>query len=202
MFIRPTWAEINLDNIAHNIEACRGALPPDMRLMAVVKANGYGHGAVAVAKKALEAGATYLAVATADEGIELRDQGIEAPILILGYTPLQHASLVVSYGLTQTVYQTEMLQALGEAAQRLDKTALIHVKVDTGMGRIGFTEIGETVAFLKKATQTPGVVVEGLFTHLATADELDSPYANEQMMRWQALLQACEEDGLLIPLVH
>ena len=202
MFIRPTWAEINLDNIAHNIQACRAALPPDTRLLAVVKANGYGHGAVAVAKKALATGAAYLAVATADEGIELRDHGIEAPILILGFTPQQHASLVVSYGLTQTVYQAEMLQALGEAAQRLDKTALIHVKVDTGMGRLGFTEIGETVAFLKKATQTPGVLVEGMYTHLATSDELDSPYAQEQIMRWQALLQACEEEGISIPLVH
>jgi alanine racemase len=202
MFVRPTWAEIQLDNLAHNIQGIHAKLPAGTRLMAVVKANAYGHGAIPVARKALEAGATYLAVASVDEALELRNAGIRAPILVLGYTPPGQAALVVEHDLTQTLYQEEMLQALSKAALEAGQLAKVHVKADTGMGRLGFTAAAETTAFVKQAQSTPGVVVEGLFTHFATADEADTSYAEEQLARWRELLSACAEEGLQIPLQH
>jgi alanine racemase len=170
--------------------------------MAVVKANGYGHGSVMVARKALTSGASYLAVSSVDEAIELRDEGINAPILVLGYTPPGSADVLIAYNLTQTLYQTEMLEALSKEASAVGKVANVHVKVDTGMGRLGFTAVEETVDFLKQAMDMPGIFVEGIFTHFATADEEDTRYAEEQIMRWNAVRQACEEEGLQIPFWH
>ncbi|MGZ4135073.1 MAG: alanine racemase [Tumebacillaceae bacterium] len=202
MFVRPTWAEINLDYIEHNIQENLRTLPPGTQVMAVVKANGYGHGSVMVARKALLSGATYLAVSSVDEAIELRDEGILAPILVLGFTPPSRADILIGYDLTQTVYQYEMLEALNKEASAVGKQAKVHVKVDTGMGRLGFTAVEETVDFLKQAVDMPGIFVEGMFTHFATADEEDTRYAQEQIMRWNAVRQACEEEGLQIPLLH
>ncbi|MGZ4106988.1 MAG: alanine racemase [Tumebacillaceae bacterium] len=202
MFVRPTWAEINLDYIEHNIQENLRTLPPGTQVMAVVKANGYGHGSVMVARKALLSGATYLAVSSVDEAIELRDEGILAPILVLGFTPPSRADILIGYDLTQTVYQYEMLEALNKEASAVGKQAKVHVKVDTGMGRLGFTAVEETVDFLKQAVDMQGIFVEGMYTHFATADEEDTRYAQEQIMRWNAVRQACEEEGLQIPLLH
>lgn len=202
LYIRPTWAEINLDHIAHNVQAVQQTLPPGTAVMAVVKANGYGHGSGPVAKKALEAGAAYLAVSSVDEALELREKEIDAPILVLGYTPPDKAELVVQHKLTQTLYQPEMLEALSMAAQKWDTLAKVHVKVDTGMGRLGFTGLDEALAFCQRTAATPGVELEGLFTHFATADEADSTYADEQMARWLELLQKVKTAGLEIPFLH
>lgn len=202
MFVRPTWAEIHLDNLAHNIQGIQAKLPVGTRLMAVIKANAYGHGAIPIAQKALQSGATYLAVSSVDEALELRKADVQAPILVLGYTPPQQADLVIEHDLTQTLYQEEMLEALSRAALEAGQLAKVHVKVDTGMGRLGFTSVEETVAFVQKAQSTPGVVVEGIFTHFATADEADMTYAEEQLDRWKELLGVCAEKGLQIPLQH
>ncbi|HEU4962747.1 MAG TPA: alanine racemase [Bacilli bacterium] len=202
LYVRPTWAEINLDRIAHNVQAVRRSLPPDAQVMAVVKANGYGHGAIPVARMALKAGATYLAVSSVDEALELRKANITAPVLVLGYTPPSQAQLVVEEGLTQTLYQQDMLEALHQAALAADRPAKVHIKVDTGMGRLGFTGVDEAVDFAKRTAATPGVELEGLFTHFATADEENSAYAEKQAARWQALLQAMQAAGIEIPLVH
>lgn len=201
-FVRPTWAEIDLDSIAHNVREVSRILPPGTGLMAVVKANGYGHGALQVAETALQNGASFLGVAAADEGIELREAGITAPILILGYTPTDCADLVVSFGLAQTVYSHELLHALHDAAMRQNRTAAIHIKVDTGMGRLGFIDIEEAVEFAKAASALPALQVEGVYTHFATSDELDSPYAEEQMRRWGELRERLQHAGLKIPYQH
>ncbi|MGZ4031277.1 MAG: alanine racemase, partial [Tumebacillaceae bacterium] len=137
-----------------------------------------------------------------DEAIELRDEGILAPILVLGFTPPSRADILIGYDLTQTVYQYEMLEALNKEASAVGKQAKVHVKVDTGMGRLGFTAVEETVDFLKQAVDMQGIFVEGMYTHFATADEEDTRYAQEQIMRWNAVRQACEEEGLQIPLLH
>ncbi|WP_132945223.1 alanine racemase [Tumebacillus sp. BK434] len=201
-FIRPTWAEINLDSIAHNVREVSKILPPGTGIMAVVKANGYGHGALQIAETALQNGASCLGVAAADEGIDLREGGITAPILILGHTPTDCVDLIVSHGLAQTVYSRELLYALHEAAVAANRPAAIHIKVDTGMGRLGFTGLEEAVEFAKEAQALEGIVVEGIFTHFATSDEHDSPYAQEQMRRWGALRQRLQDAGLNIPLQH
>jgi len=202
MFVRPTWAEIDLDHIAHNIRSIRQILPEGTQLAAVVKANAYGHGAIPVARKALESGAVYLAVATVDEGIELRQAGIAAPILVMGYTPADQADLVVRYDLTQTVFQAELVQRLSEAATGQGKTVKVHLKVDTGMGRLGLIDPVETVQFAKMVTETPGVRLEGVYTHFATADEADARYAQEQIKRWEALRKMLKDAGLDSLLLH
>ena len=131
-----TWAEISLDNLEHNYRALR-ACAPGSRFLGVVKANAYGHGAVPVAKKLEELGADYLAVACLNEALELRDAGITMPLMILGATPVEFADQVVEEGLTQAVFTLELARALSEAAERRGTAAKIHVKVDTGMSRLG-----------------------------------------------------------------
>jgi alanine racemase len=192
MFGRPTWAEIDLDAIRHNVREVKRTLPETTELMAVVKANGYGHGAGPVAKAALSAGATQLAVASVDEAIELRQEGIEAPILVLGYTDPAHAHEVVAWKLTQTVYELRLATALNRAAEQAQTTAKVHLKVDTGMGRIGVRGVEETVALLKQLREVPAIFVEGIFTHLATADEADRSYAEEQIAQWEKICRALE----------
>lgn len=202
MFVRPTWAEIDLDKIDHNIQSVRRLLPEQTKLMAVVKANAYGHGAAMVAQQALRSGASYLAVASVDEGIELRGAGITAPILVLGFTPPAHAEAVVRHHLTQTLYQEEMLLALNDAARAANTEAIVHIKVDTGMGRIGFTGSDETVRFIQKALDMPHVTVEGMFSHFATADEEDDSYTREQIERWIDVKNACKKQGINVPIQH
>jgi alanine racemase len=203
MFVRPTWAEIQLDHIEHNIRQIRSILPEQTAVMAVVKANAYGHGAAIVAQKALQAGATYLAVHSADEGIELRQEGIQAPILVLGYTPPEGADAVIEHRLTQTVYEEKTLEELSAAAiRRQANPAKVHLKLDTGMGRIGVTEPEDALRLARLARALPGVELEGVFTHFATSDERDSAYAAEQIARWNHFRQHFEKDGIEVPLWH
>ncbi|MGD9364016.1 MAG: alanine racemase, partial [Desulfobacterales bacterium] len=133
-----TWAEINLGAYAHNLKVLKGISRPPARLMAVVKANGYGHGAVEIARVALDNGAKYLGVARINEAIALRKAGLSAPILIFGYCPPDLAPMLIDYELTQTVYSLSTATALSEYANRKGKKITVHIKVDSGMGRLGF----------------------------------------------------------------
>ncbi len=191
--LRPTWAEVNLDNIRHNVTELR-RLAPDAQFMAVVKADGYGHGAVPVARTALEAGATWLAVATLEEGVDLRKAGLTAPILVLGYIPPIQADTVVLYDLHPTVFHLDLVQALAQWGRALMRQVPVHVKVDTGMGRIGVRPEG-LVEFVKAAKAFPQIELEGVFTHLATADEPDNDYAATQIARFSEALAGLREAG-------
>ena len=135
---RRTWAEISLPNLEHNYRALRALLPEGCRFLGVVKADAYGHGAVPVARKLEELGAEYLAVACLAEARELREAGVRAPILLLGYTPTDCAEELLHYGLTQTVYDLESARAFSAAAQAAGRRLRIHVKADTGMSRLGW----------------------------------------------------------------
>ncbi|WP_018131432.1 alanine racemase [Effusibacillus pohliae] len=199
--IRPTWAEVNLANIAHNVREFRRILPVQTRLLAAVKADGYGHGAVQVAKQALAAGVSYLAVASVEEAVELRKAGIAAPILVLGYTPPEASRVVVRWDLTQTVFQSETLEALAQTARAAGKKARVHIKVDTGMGRIGL-QAEEAADFICAAADREGIEVEGVFSHFATADEADNTYTERQIARWKRLLAELEARGVRIALRH
>lgn len=172
-----TWAEVDLDALAHNYRLLRG-LAPDSRFLGLVKANAYGHGAVPVAKKLESLGADMLAVACLDEAVELRRAGIAIPILCLGQTPVEYASDLLAYNITQTVGDLETGKALSEAAVKAGKTLKIHVKVDTGMGRLGFVgpAINEEIRAL---CALPGLEAEGIFTHFANADG-DETYTKRQ----------------------
>jgi alanine racemase len=181
--------------------------------MAVVKANGYGHGSVEVAREALRSGAQYLAVARINEAIPLRKAGLEAPILIFGYSPPDLAPLLIDYELTQTVYSLSTASALSEQATRKGKKINVHLKVDSGMGRLGFllastndtiddVAAQNSVRAIETITRLPGLTVEGIFTHFATADSADKSYADLQLDRFLDLLSRLQKAGLAPPVRH
>lgn len=200
--MRPVWAEIDLNAIAENCQTVQKLVKPGTEIMAIVKANGYGHGAVQVAKKALESGAGQLGVATQQEALELRQSGIEVPILILGFTPLEDAPVSIANRLTQTVFSLAQGEGLSRAAMELGKKALIHLKIDTGMGRIGFAANDSSVDEIARLVSLPGLEVEGIYTHLAQADSLDKSSARNQLARFDRFLAKLKSKGIEIPLVH
>jgi len=200
--IRPTWAEINLDNVRHNIMEIRRVISPSVKLCAVVKANAYGHGAVEVAREALACGASYLSVAFLDEAIELRENGITSPVLILGFTPENQFDKIIEHNITQTIYNVESAKALSDCAIKLGKKAKVHIKIDTGMSRIGFCpEVCYKDEF-KKLFSLPGLEIEGIFTHFSRADERDRSWTNEQFRLFSEVLNFIEKSGYNIPLKH
>jgi len=203
---RWTRAEVDLDALHHNLEQFKSALGPDIKIMAVVKANAYGHGAVKVAEEALRHGVEYLAVAFLDEALELRHFGIEAPILVLGYTPAAGVEVAREHGITLTVFDDEVLDAAaappGQEQDQPKKTLNIHVKVDTGMGRIGLTDERDAIRFVEKALKTPGVAVEGLFTHYACADECDKTHVTEQYRKFSRIADHFQRQGISFKYVH
>ena len=182
--------------------------------MVAVKANGYGHGAVQVARKALESGAQTLGVARIDEGVELREAGLDAPILIFGYTPPELVDDLLAFGLTQTIYSLESADALSAAAAPSGKKLKVHFKVDTGMGRLGIVPdsrdaslpgiraTGNAVSEIRSAAQLSGLELEGVYTHFATADHADKTYAGEQYELFLGFLGELRKVGLEIPIRH
>ncbi len=198
---RPAWAEINLDHVGHNVCQFRQQIRPMTQIMAVVKADGYGHGAVKIAEKALQSGASSLAVAFVEEAIDLRMAGIDTPILLFGYTDSAHFKNLVHYKLTPTVFGLDT--ALGFSALAVEKDIVLplHLKVDTGMGRLGLLpdEASEVAA---RIMRLPGLKIEGVFTHLATAEDNDETYTNEQLLLFDRIIEKCREKGVVFPLVH
>lgn len=199
---RPVWAEIDLDNLAHNIREVRNHTDKNALVTAVVKANGYGHGSVEISKTFLENGADRLAVAVLTEAIELRKADIDVPILVLGYTPTTLYGKVLEYNIIQTIYNYEEAKILSEKAKALDKKATIHIKIDSGMGRLGFLPTNESVEQILKISELPNIYVEGIFTHFAKADEIDKSHSKEQFRKYTELVNALEEKGLNIPIKH
>src|SRR3989338_7833258 len=179
-----TYAEINLEAVKHNISEVRKLLANNVKFMAVVKANAYGHGAVAVARAAVEAGADYLAVANLKEALELREAGIVSPILILTESPTSVVDEIVQYDLCQTVYSFTEARALSEEAQKRSKPAKVHVKVDTGMGRVGVPP-SEALAFITKIASLPALELEGIFTHFAMAEDPHDNFTAPQFEKFQ-----------------
>jgi len=169
--------------------------------MAVVKANGYGHGAVPVAETALENGASRLAVHRIGEGVQLRQAGITAPVLIMGYTLPSDAETIVRWDLTPTVNTAEQACALSAAASRQGKVLPVHVKVDTGLGRFGLLP-HEIVDFVQAISEMPGFVLEGLYTHFAKAETADKSYALQQLEIYLEVVKRLEEAGFTIPIQH
>ncbi len=196
-----TWAEIDLDAIAHNVRMLKSLLTPNVEMFAVVKANAYGHGAVPVAQTALGAGATQLAVHRASEGEDLRRAGIRAPILVMGYTLPESAEMIVRWELTPTVTTIESARAFAMRAMADGVTMPVHVKVDTGMSRYGLLP-DEVVAFLSALSQLPGLRIEGLFTHFATADSADQTYVRQQLAIFNDVIRALHANDFTIPLIH
>jgi alanine racemase len=196
---RPTWVEIDLDAIANNVRLLASMAAP-AKILAVLKADAYGHGMGKVARTVLNNGAGWVGVATLGEAISLRQAGIDAPILVMSYMPAWQAHEAITHHVTATIFTPELARAFSRAAQDLNQTAIVHVKVDSGMGRLGLLP-HEVLPFLQ-AINLPGLKVEGLYTHLATADETDLSYACEQLRRFNELLAQLDKAGLRPPLVH
>ncbi len=206
-------AEIDLKAIAHNIKELRRITHPKAGLMAVVKANAYGHGAIEVAQCALQNGAAALGVARIEEGIQIRKAGIDVPVLIFGYTHPELAADLLAYELTQTVYSLTSAQALSRTAAPQRKTIKIHLKVDTGMGRLGLLphkfQPDKSVAINANAIEETlaiagleGLELEGIFTHFATADSVDKSYAEGQLDLFMNYLNRLRTAGLETPVRH
>lgn len=196
-----TWAEIDLDAIEHNVKAFKRHVGAGVKLFAVVKANAYGHGAVPVARAALQAGAEMLAVHRMIEGVELRRAGVKAPVLIMGSTPPDGAEAVVAHRLTPSLITIEFARALSARAAASGVVIPVHVKVDTGMSRYGlFPE--ETLPFLEALRDLPGLRLEGLFTHFATADWADPAHTRRQLETFIQVKQAAARAGFTVPLTH
>ncbi|MBS4192511.1 alanine racemase [Bacillus sp. FJAT-49705] len=186
-FYRDTWAEINLDHISYNIEKMRECLHEDVQVFAVVKANAYGHGDFEIAKTALAAGASYLAVAILDEALSLRKKGITAPILVLGACKPEHAGIAVENNITLTVFDHEWLKNARHFVSA-DHQLVIHVKFDTGMGRLGIREQDELEELEATINKDSFIKMEGVYTHFATADELDTHYFKKQLNQFQEMI--------------
>ena len=198
---RGAWAEINLSALRHNISAIKSRVADGAKFCAVVKADAYGHGAVAVAREAVAQGADYLAVAVLSEAVKLREAGFTTPILILGPTQPQEADVVVRYRITQAVFTVEQAAALAAAALRQHTHAKVHLVVDTGMGRIGVRP-GNAGAVAAAIAGLPGIWLEGMFSHFASADSKDKMYAAEQFRRFQEAVAAVEARGIKLELRH
>ncbi|MBM3254889.1 MAG: alanine racemase [Candidatus Omnitrophica bacterium] len=197
---RKTWAEINLKNLAHNFRQVKRIIAPSVKVMACVKADAYGHGIIAVAKKLVSCGVDYLGVASIDEGIKLRNAGVGKPILILGLVLKEDISPIVRYKLIPALCTMELAHALNRMASKIGKKIKVHVKVDTGMGRIGVL-YKDTLFFIKKLSKLKFIEIEGMFTHFPSADT-DRAFTLKQISLIKNLKLKLSNLGIEIPLVH
>ncbi len=198
---RPTWVEIDLEAIGNNVRRIAQIVGSNVQILAVLKADGYGHGAAKVAHTVLNNGAHWLGVACLGEAIALRQAGIDAPILALGYTPPWQAREAVLHDVITTLFAVDVASALSRAAQDIGRTARCHVKVDTGMGRLGVLP-EEAPDLIRQLHHTPGIEVDGIYTHMAAADDADLGYTLWQLEQFETVLRALRADGLLPARIH
>jgi len=202
MGARAAWIDIDLDAVRHNV-GYLSSLVGDAKVMVVVKANGYGHGAVQVAEAALEAGAHGLCVALVQEGIELRRAGIESPILVLSEQPLDQVGDIVAHGLIATAYSVSFIDALEHEARLRNVVGQeVHLKIDTGMNRVGCKPSDAVELGGRIMARSPELVLGGVFTHLATADDLDSDFTDQQISKFDATLAALHNAGVETGWIH
>src|SRR6266480_2683489 len=201
---RPTWVEIDLSAIAFNTRQIKAIVGPQVRVLASLKADAYGHGALKVARTVLHNGASMLGVATVSEAAPLREAGVNAPILVFGYVPPWQMREAVRLGLTVTLYSVESAQALARAALALRQMVKVHVKVDSGMGRLGIRaeQVEEVLALVREILALSNLELEGIFTHFAMADTVDQAHVRIQLTRFQEVLLTLEQQGLRPPFVH
>lgn len=200
---RRVHADIDLDAVLFNFEQMSSHLPQETKIMAVVKTDAYGHGAVPLAQ--LLEPQQYLwgfATATVDEAVELREAGIEKPILILGYTFPECYSHIVKYGIRQTVFEYSMAEELSKEAVRQNKKAYMHIKLDTGMGRIGYQKAEDAVRDAVRMKELPMLEIEGVFTHFANADTCDQSFTEKQLEKFTEMTEALENAGVSFRFKH
>ena len=195
------YARINMDNLRFNIDKMKSGIEDDMKVLAVVKADAYGHGAVGVSQRIRDM-VDYFGVATIDEAMELRNAGITEPILIIGYTDSEDFLKLIDYDITQAVYDVSECERLSQVAVAAGTKIKVHIKVDTGMGRIGFPWDETGVEQALKLKNMPGLEIEGIFTHYAKADETDKTYSYMQKERFLSFIQGMEDGGVTFAIKH
>ena len=198
---RATVAEIDLNAFKHNLGRIRSLLKPQVKIMAVVKANAYGHGAVPCARAALEVGADWLGVAILEEGVELRNCGIDSPILVMGSIFLDEAKDLVHYDLSTSASSVPLATELSRQAIKQGKTARIHIKIDTGMGRLGMPA-EDLPEFLEQIQSLKNLSIEGIFTHLSSADEVDPEFTLGQLSQLNQVVDSLKSKHIELPLLH
>lgn len=200
--IHRAWAEIDLDAIAHNVAEIKRLVGRRTEIMAVVKADAYGHGVRETVSTMIDSGVTRIAVSMLDEALQLRELGIEVPILVLGHSDPKRALEIIRHSVTQTVFSHDLAGALSEAAVREGKPAKVHVKIDTGMSRVGFLPGYSAVKSVVLISQLPGLIIEGIFTHFASADEADTTFTRQQFEMFESILSELNRIGVFIPIKH
>ena len=198
---RPAWVEIDRQRLRRNFDIIFRDKPAGLKVLSVVKDQAYGHGAVAVARAAIEAGASFLGVVTLDEAIELRENGIEAPILLFGERMPEELPVCVQYRLTCCVNDRATAEELAGLVRQQNRAVPVHVEIDTGMSRYGI-RWERAAAVVRDIAATPGLVVEGIMSHFAQSDESDKSYAMLQLERFRHVLSELEKSGLRIPIRH
>lgn len=197
---RPTWAEVNLNNLEHNFKQVKSLLTPQTKILVTVKADAYGHGLVPVAKRLAACGVDYLGVASIDEGIKLRKAGIKTPILLLGLILKNNIQPLFTYRLTPTICDKEMAVAINAKAAALKRNIALQIKVDTGMGRIGVLH-NDAFKLVKDIHKLKNITIEGIFTHFAFAD-INRKFTDYQINLFKKLVSDLKKNGIVIPLVH
>lgn len=198
----PVWAEINLDNVKFNLGNIKKILNEDTKVCGVVKANAYGHGAVQIARLLEREKVDYLAVARLEEGIELRQNDVKLPILCLGYIPEGGIDQAISNNISMTVYSLEMAELIDIIARNMNRKVNIHIKIDTGMTRIGFQPNEESIKDIISISKLENVDIEGIYTHFATADEKDKTYTYLQICKYNYIVDSLEKERVQIPIKH
>ena len=199
---RPVRLEINLDNLKNNIQEIRRYVGKDTLIMAIVKANAYGHGIITCGRTFLENGADRLGVSILSEGIALRKADINEPILLLNYTPYSQYEELIEYNLIPTIYKYDDAKHLSKVAQSLGKVTKIHLKIETGMNRLGLALDDTTIDDILRITKLDNIEVEGIFTHFACADELDKSHTRLQFERFKELTDRLEDLDVNIPIKY
>lgn len=198
---RPTWVEIDLNALRHNLLAIKKWIGPQIKILGIVKADAYGHGDYEVSRVLLNNGVEMLGIAILEEGIQLRDKGIKAPLLLLGGIFEEQIDTVIQYGLTPTIYDLKLAEILSKRAYYFNTIMKVHVYVDTGMGSIGVKH-NKAVEFVKFAKNLKNLCIEGIYTHCSSSDEKDSAFTNLQIKRFRDVLDALDASKACIPLRH
>lgn len=200
--MRPAWVEIDLSALRKNIRNLKKCTATNADFMGVIKADGYGHGAIKVAEVLQQENVRCFAVVIVEEGIELRKAGFTEPILILGHVQEEDYKKVIEYELTSNIYKHSQGVVLNKIAKEMNKKAVVHVKIDTGMSRLGFLPNKESVDDIKKISSMSNIILEGIYTHLATADQIHNNFVRKQFDRFKRVLTWLGEEKVNIPIRH
>ena len=200
--MRPAWIEIDLNALRKNIRNLKACVSKNADFMGVIKADGYGHGAIKVAEILKQEGINRFAVVMMEEGIALRRAGYAEPILILGHTQEEDFEKTLEYELTPIVYKYSQAVQLNKIAEEMKTKAVVHIKIDTGMSRLGFTPEYKSVETIKEISKFRNLLIEGIYTHLATADQIKSDFVKKQFETFKEVLNGLEKDGVHIPIKH